>query len=210
MIQQKNTRSQTDGNQCEQLRGECCDSPGQYDISVTSLASPCTPLHDTLFSPLATPLICTDSHNAHSKFSTQIFCSRLCPKCSQSESPWNLNNILAIASNRIWIQKTVTVKHVKGLDNLSLWFTSCEHGPGDLQQTCNGVHYLCYRCTATCGGDYCVCEMCFENYAHTKSASPVPATGNVCTIRNNKSCEPLNMPILDSPRIKFVLSQLIL
>ena len=50
-----NTRSKVIANQCEQLRGECRDSSELYDISVTSLASPCLPLHDTLLSPLATP-----------------------------------------------------------------------------------------------------------------------------------------------------------
>ena len=25
---------------------------------------------------------------------------------------------------------------------------SCEHGPGDPHQTCNGAHYLCYKCSA--------------------------------------------------------------
>ena len=65
---------------------------------------------------------------------------------------------------------------------------SCEHGPGDPHQICNGAHYLCYKCSATCGGDYWVCELCYESDVHTTSAGH---RKRMC-LQTDKYCTPLN------------------
>ena len=97
-------------------------------------------------------------------------CKYVCPQCFR-----NLSRREAIASNRIWIQKTYSEASKGTRTTSQCGCTTCEHGPGDPQQTCNGEHYLCYKCTATCGGEYWVCQRCLQNGVHTKSA-----------------CEPLN------------------
>ena len=48
-----------------------------------------------------------------------------------------------------------------------MWvYSRYEHGPGDLNKVCSGLHYMCDKCRERVGGDWLVCAMCVEDNVH--------------------------------------------
>ena len=42
----------------------------------------------------------------------------------------------------------------------------CEHGPGDLNNTCSGLHYVCEKCNKRVGSNWVICTLCVEDHVY--------------------------------------------